>query len=145
MRRLQGCIDRGLQAVAAEQEPIKGHVEELKRIEATLDPSKGSSKQRKRRFQRLRRQLHKSEDPVRVQPTAGLTALAGRAFALDRPIGGYNLCYLRPEATLGAVTRDEYNSNTSTRRRCRRWRTPTSVMFSECRRTISSSGRSRHI
>lgn len=50
------------------------------------------------------------DEPVRVQPTGGLTALAGRAFALDRPIGGYNLCYLRPEATLGAVTRDEYNA-----------------------------------
>jgi Mg-chelatase subunit ChlD len=50
------------------------------------------------------------EDPVRVTPTAGLTALAGRSFALDRPIGGYNLCYLRPEATLGAVTRDEYKA-----------------------------------
>lgn len=50
------------------------------------------------------------EDPVRVQPTAGLVSLAGRAFALDRAIGGYNLCYLRPEATLGAVTRDEYKA-----------------------------------
>jgi hypothetical protein len=50
------------------------------------------------------------DDPVRIAPTAGLTALAGRAFALDRPIGGYNLCYLRPEATLGAVTRDEYKA-----------------------------------
>ncbi|HEX4607854.1 MAG TPA: VWA domain-containing protein, partial [Urbifossiella sp.] len=50
------------------------------------------------------------DDPVRVQPTPGLTALAGRPFALDRPIGGYNLCYLRPEATLGAVTRDEYGA-----------------------------------
>jgi hypothetical protein len=50
------------------------------------------------------------EDPVRVQPTPGLTALAGRAFALDRAIGGYNLCYLRPEATLGAVTKDQYKA-----------------------------------
>ncbi len=50
------------------------------------------------------------EDPVRVQATAGLTALAGRSFALDRSIGGYNLCYLRPEATLGVVSRDEYKA-----------------------------------
>ena len=50
------------------------------------------------------------EDPVRVQPTAGLAALAGRSFALDRSIGGYNLCYLRPEATLGVVSRDEYKA-----------------------------------
>ncbi len=50
------------------------------------------------------------EDPVIVQPTPGLTALAGRPFALDRAIGGYNLCYLRPEATLGAFSRDEYKA-----------------------------------
>jgi hypothetical protein len=50
------------------------------------------------------------DDPVMAQPTPGLTALAGRPFALDQPLGGYNLCYLRPEATLGAISRDEYNA-----------------------------------
>jgi Mg-chelatase subunit ChlD len=50
------------------------------------------------------------DDPVLVNPTPGLTALAGRPFSLDRPIGGYNLCYLRREATLGAVSRDEYSA-----------------------------------
>jgi Mg-chelatase subunit ChlD len=48
------------------------------------------------------------EDPVRMKPSAGLAALAGRSFALDRAIGGYNLTYLRPEATLGAAAVDEY-------------------------------------
>jgi hypothetical protein len=81
LRKLQGCIDRGLQAVAAEQEPIKEHVEELKRIEATLDPSKGSNKQRKRRFQRLRRELHKSADPVRVQMAVVMAAFMVGLFA----------------------------------------------------------------
>ncbi len=50
------------------------------------------------------------EEAVIVTPTAGLTALAGRPFALDRAIGGYNLCYLRPEATPGAISRDEYKA-----------------------------------
>jgi hypothetical protein len=50
------------------------------------------------------------DDPVIMQPAPGLAALAGRPFALDRPIGGYNLCYLRPEATLGAISRDEYKA-----------------------------------
>jgi Mg-chelatase subunit ChlD len=50
------------------------------------------------------------DESVRVRPTPGLAALAGRPFALDRPIGGYNLCYLRPEATPGAVTVDEYKA-----------------------------------
>jgi Mg-chelatase subunit ChlD len=52
------------------------------------------------------------DDPVLMQPTPGLSALTARPFALDRAIGGYNLCYLRPEATLGAFSRDEYKAPT---------------------------------
>jgi hypothetical protein len=50
------------------------------------------------------------DEPVRMQPTIGLSSLIGRSFALDRDIGGYNLCYIRPEATLGVVTKDEYQA-----------------------------------
>jgi Mg-chelatase subunit ChlD len=50
------------------------------------------------------------DEPVKLQPTIGLSSLLGRAFALDRSIGGYNLCYIRPEATLGVVTQDEYQA-----------------------------------
>jgi Mg-chelatase subunit ChlD len=50
------------------------------------------------------------DEPVLMRPAPALAALAGRSFALDRPIGGYNLCYLRPEANLGAISRDEYSA-----------------------------------
>jgi hypothetical protein len=50
------------------------------------------------------------DEPVRVQTTPGLAALAGRPFAFDRSIGGYNLCYLRREAGLGAFAQDEYKA-----------------------------------
>ena len=52
MRKLQGCIARGLQAVAAEQEQIKEQVKEVRRVAATLEPGSGNVKQRKERFQR---------------------------------------------------------------------------------------------
>lgn len=81
MRRLQGCIDRGLQAVAAEQEQIQAHVQEVKRIAATLDRSKGSSKQRKRRFQRLRQRLKRRGDPVRTQMAVVMAAFMVGLFA----------------------------------------------------------------
>ena len=81
MRKPQGCIARGLQAVTAEQEPIKGHVEQRKRIAATLDPSKGSDKQRKRRLQRRRREWHNSGDTVRVQMAVGMAAFRVGLFA----------------------------------------------------------------
>ena len=67
MQKLQGCIDRGLQAVAGEQQQIQEYVKEVKRVEATLDPSTGSVQQRKRRFHRLKRRLKKSGDGVRMQ------------------------------------------------------------------------------
>ncbi len=52
------------------------------------------------------------DEPVGVRTTPGLATL------LDQPlpspagltIGGYNLCYLRPGATLGTMTTDEYNA-----------------------------------
>ena len=81
MQRLQGCIDRGLQAVAEEQKQIKEHVKEVKRVEATMDPKKGSSKKRKRRFQGLRRRLHKSGDPVRMQMAAVMMSFMAGLFA----------------------------------------------------------------
>lgn len=46
-----------------------------------------------------------------VQLTAGLAAVAGeQSFGKPSPIGGYNLCYLRPEATLAGVTQDEFKA-----------------------------------
>lgn len=50
------------------------------------------------------------EEPTPVQVTPGLIALTGRQFGMSRKIGGYNLCYLRPNANLAAVTTDEYEA-----------------------------------
>jgi hypothetical protein len=80
LRKLQGCIDRGLQEVAAEQKQIKEYVQEVKRVEATLDPSKGSCKQRKRRFARLKRRLKSSGETVRVQMAVVMVAFSAGLF-----------------------------------------------------------------
>src|SRR5205807_3889834 len=50
------------------------------------------------------------DEPTPVKATAALTTLTGRDFDLSRPLGGYNLCYLRPGATLAGVTLDEYKA-----------------------------------
>lgn len=81
MRKLQGCIDRGLQEVAAEQEQLKEYVKEVKRVEATLDPSQGSCVQRKRRFHRVKRRLSKSGDKVRMQMAVVMVAFSAGLFA----------------------------------------------------------------
>jgi hypothetical protein len=39
-----------------------------------------------------------------------MVSLAGRGYQISSPIGGYNLCYIRPDANLAAVTVDEYKA-----------------------------------
>jgi hypothetical protein len=70
-----------VQAVAQEQKQVREHVAEVKRIEATLDPQKGSIRQRRRRFRRLKRRLARSRDPVRVQMAVVMAAFLVGLFA----------------------------------------------------------------
>lgn len=52
----------------------------MKRVEATLNPSKGSAKQRKRRFHALKRRLKKSGDGVRIQMAVVMVAFSAGLF-----------------------------------------------------------------
>jgi hypothetical protein len=69
-----------LQAVAQEQEQIKEYVNEVKRVETTLDPGKGSVEQRKKRFHRLKRRLKKSGDAVRMQMAVVMVGFTAGLF-----------------------------------------------------------------
>ena len=80
MKRLAGCIDRGLQAVAADQEVLRTQVAEVQRIAATLDPSSGSSVQRQERFTTLQERLEASVDPVCVRMALVMAAFVGGLF-----------------------------------------------------------------
>ncbi|MCW5554624.1 MAG: VWA domain-containing protein [Verrucomicrobiae bacterium] len=48
------------------------------------------------------------DEPSPFQFTAGFRLLGSPLTAAPPQLGGYNLCYLRPEANLAAVTTDEY-------------------------------------
>ena len=50
------------------------------------------------------------DEPTTVRATGGIVSLTGRGYQIPPPIGGYNLCYLRPDANLAAVTVDEYKA-----------------------------------
>lgn len=52
----------------------------MRRVEATLDPSKGSVQQRKRRFHRLKRRLKKSGDGVRIKMAVVMVAFSAGLF-----------------------------------------------------------------
>jgi Mg-chelatase subunit ChlD len=49
-------------------------------------------------------------DPTPFQFTAGFSTLGSPLTEAPPSLGGYNLCYLRPEANLAAVTGDEYKA-----------------------------------
>ena len=53
----------------------------MKRVEATLDPSKGSVEQRKKRYDRLKRRLRNSQEAVRIQMAVVMVAFSAGLFA----------------------------------------------------------------
>ncbi|HEU4387134.1 MAG TPA: VWA domain-containing protein, partial [Blastocatellia bacterium] len=50
------------------------------------------------------------EDATPIEVTPGMIGITGRAFENAPPVGGYNLCYVRPGATMAALTVDEYKA-----------------------------------
>jgi Mg-chelatase subunit ChlD/uncharacterized membrane protein len=52
------------------------------------------------------------DDPTKIKATLGMASLTDRVFEMPPglSIGGYNLCYLRPGATMATVTQDEYKA-----------------------------------
>lgn len=81
LKRLAGCITRGLEAVAADLPVIERHVEVVRSIAATLDPVHGDCASREGQFTLLRDQLQTSPDPVRQQMAKVLRSFQPGLFA----------------------------------------------------------------
>jgi len=65
LTRLGRCIDRGLQAGQAGQAPLRAHVDVLRQVATTLDPTTGTAPQREASFLSLQQTLAQGEDPIR--------------------------------------------------------------------------------
>jgi uncharacterized membrane protein len=50
------------------------------------------------------------EEPTVVRSTPAMMTLLGKSYDITHNIGGYNLCYLRPNADIAAVSVDEYSA-----------------------------------
>jgi hypothetical protein len=61
---LAGCIDRGLDEVQAEQETLRGYVQDIQEVAATLEPTGGSCADRQAEFQELIDRFQRAADPV---------------------------------------------------------------------------------
>jgi hypothetical protein len=64
LKRLATCIDRGMDLVKGEQKRIRRDIEEVVKVNATLDPANGRCARRKRDFRRILRRLDNRDGPV---------------------------------------------------------------------------------
>jgi hypothetical protein len=95
LKRLAGCIDRGLAKVEPELEKIEGYVGNVKSIHETLDPKKGKPEKREAKFHELKETLSANADPV-CQAMGGVMETFGPGLF----VGGRGLDDLRDNLDL---------------------------------------------
>lgn len=81
MKRLAGCIDRGLAAVAPRLQAVRDEVLTVKAIADTLDPVHGDCASREARFSALRDQLQTSPDDRQRQMAKRMCSFQPGLFA----------------------------------------------------------------
>ena len=65
LRRLAGCIDRGLALTQEIFKEVRSHADQVRRIGETLDPATASCRERQTRFDILCDEFGREENPVR--------------------------------------------------------------------------------
>ena len=110
LNRLAGCIDRGLDCVAEELPVIRGHVEVVRSIAATLDPTQGDCDSRRDHFSELHRTCQASADLARQQMAKDLLSFEPVCFQVAisqdclRIISIWSDGFANPKATKVAST-----------------------------------------
>ena len=74
-------IEKGLDLVKAEQEEIRGHVETIGKIAATLDPAGGGAARRQSDFDALLEGLGGEDDPIAVRMAGVMRSFRAGLFA----------------------------------------------------------------
>jgi hypothetical protein len=95
LSRLAVCIDKGLESVKPEQEAIRRHVEMIRVVAATLDPTEGNSASRQSDFDTILARLDGDVDPVQ-EHIAGLMC----GFRADLFAGGDALDHVQDNLDL---------------------------------------------
>jgi len=77
---LAGCIDRGLDAVRAEQEELRGYVKDMAAVAATLDPTTQGRAERQQQFETLQDRFENSEAPIHQQMAVVMMSFVAGLF-----------------------------------------------------------------
>jgi len=78
--RLAGCIDRGLEHVQAEQEPIREYVKDVEKVAATLETGGESCADRREKYEALIDQFQSTQDPIRQHMAAVMISFLAGLF-----------------------------------------------------------------
>ena len=80
-------IDKGLDLVKPQQEAIRGHVETIGKVAATLNPEAGPSHQRQSDFDAILEGLGGDEDPIHAQMAGVMRSFRPGLFAGGDVVG----------------------------------------------------------
>ena len=77
---MTNAIDRGLAQVQPQQQALREHVEDIRKVAAALDPDRGNVKQRRAFFRSLQRRFQRSDQPMRQAMAKTMNAFAPGLF-----------------------------------------------------------------
>ena len=74
------CIDRGLDAVRSEQEAIRGYVQDIEQVAATLEVGQRTAATRQKTFEALTDRFRETDDPIHRQMAGVMTSFLAGLF-----------------------------------------------------------------
>lgn len=84
------CIDRGLDAAWAEQEPLRDYVKDIAEVAATLEPGRQSCAQRRRKFKTLRARFKRAKTPIYQKMAQVMTSFLAGLFVGEDTFASIN-------------------------------------------------------
>ena len=85
---MSGCIKGGLDEVKEQQEIIRGYVEVIAEVAATLEPGTEDVTERQERFEALIDQFERTEDPIRHSMAAVMLSFLAGLFVGEEAYEG---------------------------------------------------------
>lgn len=87
---MSNCIDRGLDAVRADQEPLRACVKDIAAVAATLDPTTQSCAERQQKFEELRARFASAKEPLYQKMARVMMSFAAGLFVGEDTLASIN-------------------------------------------------------
>lgn len=87
---MSDCIDRGLDAVRADQEPLRAYVKDLAEVAATLEPTTQSCAERQQKFEALRDRFARTKGSIYQKMAQVMMSFAAGLFVGEDTLASIN-------------------------------------------------------